>query len=441
MTHRINTLVVHASELVTPSPALDGAARGARLDRLEVIPDGALAIDDGRVVAIGNTADLLARYDAEHVVDANGRLVSPAFVDPHTHLLYGGSRHDEWQGKVLERAVPGIDAGIRTTIAATRAASDAELTERALADLDEALAHGTVVLEAKTGYGLDPDSETRLLRLTKALDHPVHVPATYLGAHTVPAEYLDDRDGYIRTVLDTLPRIAATADFCDVACDPVSFTAKESRRIAEAARALGLRLKFHADQTGDIGGTELAVEFGAVSVDHLDEASDAALRTLAASDTVGVVFPGANYHLLDMTASLAPGGRPAKDLAAWASRVLGSGAAIALSTDYNPGTAPSLSMQAVMQLAARLYRWSYSQVWHMATLNAAAALGLESTRGSLAPGKAADFVVWSVRSHGEVVHRFGTNMADRVYTGGRLVAERGRRLSPGTTKRACSTAI
>ncbi|MEU6140257.1 imidazolonepropionase [Streptomyces sp. NPDC047081] len=431
MKRRIDTLLVHASELVTPAPELDGPARGAQLDRLTVVPDGALAVDAGRVVAIGTTAELLDRFDADDVVDANHRLVSPAFVDPHTHLLHGGSRHDEWQGKVLERAVPGIDAGIRTTIAATRAATDAELTERALADLDEALAHGTTVLEAKTGYGLSPEAEIRLLGLTRSLAHPVHVPATYLGAHTVPAEYLERRAEYVQSVLDTLPGIAATADFCDIACDPVSFTVEESRRIAERARDLGLALKFHADQTGDVGGTQLAVEFGAVSVDHLDEASDAALKALAASETVGVVFPGANFHLLDMTASLLPDGRPPKDLAAWADRVLRSGAALALSTDYNPGTAPSLSMQMVMQLAARLYRWSYAQVWHMATLNAAAALGLQDTRGSLAPGKSADFVVWSVRGHGEVVHRFGTNLADRVYAGGRLVAAAGRRL-PGT---------
>ncbi|MET7574289.1 imidazolonepropionase [Streptomyces sp. NPDC005492] len=441
MKRRINTLVVHASELVTPSAGLDRPARGPQLDQLVVVPDGALAVDAGRVVATGETAELLDRFEADEVIDAHDRLVSPAFVDPHTHLLYGGSRHDEWQGKVLERAVPGIDAGIRTTIAATRAASDTELTARALADLDEALAHGTTVLEAKTGYGLSPDEEIRLLDLTRSLAHPVRVLATYLGAHTVPADHLGRRAEYIRSVVDTLPRIAHTADFCDIACDPVSFTQQESRHIAAAARDLGLSLKFHADQTGDVGGTQLAVEFGAVSVDHLDQASDAALDALAASETVGVVFPGANFHLLDMTASLVPGGRPPKDLAAWADRVLRSGAALALSTDYNPGTAPSLSMQMVMQLAARLYRWSYSQVWHMATLNAAAALGVQDTRGSLAPGKSADFVIWSVRSHGEVVHRFGTNMADRVYADGWLVAEAGRRLPRTTPATQASPAL
>lgn len=422
----VDLLVIHAAELLTARTPGSLPARGAQLDVLDVIADGAVAIRDGRIVAVGTTSELIATYTAAHVEDASGRLVSPGFVDPHTHLLYGGTRHGDWEGKVLEEPSLGIGGGILSTITGTRAASDADLLADGRAVLDDLLVHGTTTVEVKSGYGLERSEEVRLVRLADELDHPARIVSTYLGAHMVPDEYRTDRAGYVDEVIATLPEIAPLVDSVDVACDPISFTATESRQIAEAARALDLPLRFHADQTGDAGGTALAVEFEALSVDHLDEVSDAGLAALAVSNTVGVVFPTANAHLLDMTSSLLPGGRPAKDLAAWAKRVRDSGAALALSTDFNPGTSPCSSMQLVLQLAARLYRWSYAQVWHMATINAASALGLASEIGSLDVGKRADFVMWEVPNHGAVVHRLGSNLVHRVYRDGVLIAERGR---------------
>lgn len=424
-TQGIDLLVINAAELVTAETAHDAPARGADLNDLQIISGGAMAVDGGRIVAVGTTDELLTRFTAQEIVDAAGCLVSPSFVDPHTHLLYGGTRHIEWEGKVLEQATPNIDTGIRTTIDATRAATDEQLLRRAHNDLDQMLSQGTTVVEIKSGYGLDVETELRLLRLARELDHPVQIFSTYLGAHTVPGEFLHDRSGYVDTVVKTLPEAATLADYCDIACDPISFTEAESRVIAQAAHDLGFPLRFHADQTGDAGGTDLAVEFGAISVDHLDATSDAALINLAKSSTIGIVFPGANFHMMDMTDSLNENGRSSKDLAAWAQRIIQSGAAIALSTDFNPGTAPSTSMQTVMQLAARLYRWSFAQIWHMTTINAAAAVQLEHETGSLRVGKRADFVVWSVPTHGEVIYRFGSNLAREVFRNGIKVADRG----------------
>ncbi|MQA25184.1 MAG: imidazolonepropionase [Micromonosporaceae bacterium] len=417
----VELLVVHAAELVT-CRAPGGRARGEALDRLEVIRDGALAIRGERIVAVGPTAELAAHYTASTVLDATGRLVSPGFVDAHTHLVHAGSRHDEWQDLVRERPVAGIDAGIRRTLRATRAASSAELRSRALADLDVMLRHGATTVEAKSGYGLDHETELRMLSVAAALDHPVEVVPTYLGAHVLPPEYADDRAGYVDLVISLLPAARRYAAYCDIACDPISFTAAECEQIAAAAVEHGFRLRVHADQTGDASGTALAVRFGASSTDHLDEATPDAIAALAGSDTVGVLFPGVTLHMLETVPGSA---RPPlrSNRPAWARRLVDSGATLALSTDYNPGTSPTPSMQTVMQLAARLYRLSYAEIWHMCTINAAAALDRSAEIGSLEPGKRADVVIWSVPEHGVVIHRFGANLVDTVIVRGQTTVQ------------------
>jgi len=426
MPETIDLLVHNASEILTARPAQAGPVRGSDLDSIEIIRDGAVAIRDGKFVAVGTEAELRSRYRADRELDAGGRLVTPAFSDPHTHLVHGGSRHAEWESKVLELSAPRIDGGIRSTIDATTAADDAELIEHTTAILDEMLVSGTTAVETKSGYGLSRDSEMRLLSIAAGISHPVDISSTFLGAHTVPERMRDDREGYLSEVIAMLPAARAVSDTCDIAIDPVSFTAEEGRRLIAAAEAQGFRLRFHADQTADAGGTAVAAESGALSVDHLDFVSDEGLSALAASQTVGVIFPAANMHLLDVTPGR--GSRPPRDLVAWADRLLGSGAAIALSTDYNPGTAPCTSMQLTMQLAARLYRISFAAAWNLATLNAAHALGAGDSRGSIEAGKDADFVIWRAREHGQIVHRLGSNLADRVYIGGALAAERGRRV-------------
>jgi imidazolonepropionase len=409
----VDLVVRSAHELLTCHGPPTGVRRPIAV---EVIPDGAVAVRDGSIVAVGPTADIDARYRAASTIDAAGRLLTPGLVDPHTHLVHAGSRHREWEHRVAGIPWVGRPAGIASTVVATRAATDDELTAHALADLDVALAHGTTTLEAKSGYGLDHDTELRLLRIATHLHHPVEVIPTFLGAHVVPPEMADRRDEYVRQVIGMLPEARPLTEWCDVWCDPAAFSADETQRILAAARAAGFGCRVHADQTGYAGGTGLAVRAGAASVDHLDEVSDTDLELLGRSDTVAVLLPGCTLHLLQA------GDR---DWPAWARRVVDSGAVVALSTDYNPGSCPTLSVPTVMGLAARLYRMRTTEVWYGATLNAAAALRRADRIGSLAPGKQADLVLWSVPEHGMVVHRFGTNLVDTVVKRGQVVVSAG----------------
>lgn len=413
----VDVAITHAAELLT-GRAPEGRARGTDLAKLDVIRDGAAAVQGGLIVDVGPTEEILRRYRPERTIDASGRLVSPGLVDPHTHLVHAGSRHDEWEGMVVGRAGTGIDGGIRRTITTTRAVASADLRAQALADLDVMLRHGTTTVEAKSGYGLDRETELRLLAITAELDQPIEVVTTYLGAHAVPPEYLDNRAGYVRLVLETLISAREYAEYCDLACDPVSFTADECALLADAATRLGFRLRMHADQTADAGGTALAVKCGASSVDHLDAASADAVAMLGVSSTVGVIFPTVTHHLLETIPGAQPETRANRP--EWARRLIDSGATLALSTDYNPGTSPCPSMQTVMQLAARLYRLSYAEIWHMCTINAAAALDRTHRIGSLEPGKRANVVIWQVPEHGMVVHRFGQNLVDSVLVDGQM---------------------
>lgn len=413
----VDRLIINASELVTGRSADGRPRRGAELDELDVVLDGALALADGRIVAVGSTNDVLRSYDAESVVDARGRLISPGFVDPHTHLISGGSRALDWEERATARARPDIAGGIGVTVAATRSTETDILQARALADLDDMLANGTTFAEAKTGYGLNQEQELRQLQILSSLQHPVTVAPTYLGAHMVPADRFDDRSAYVREVIRTLPQAREYTDRCDIACDPVSFTRAESEQIATAATELGFSIRVHADQTGDADGTRFAVSVGAMTAEHLDRTSDAGLDALAASATVGVLFPGATYHLTEMTPKPSEQAPP-RDFVQWASRLVDSGAALALSTDFNPGTSPTTSMPATMRLAMRLYRLSYAQVWNMATLNAAAALGVHGDRGVLQEGSVADLVIWNAESHQAALHRFGSNLVNSTIVAG-----------------------
>lgn len=426
MKETIDLLVHNTAELLTARPASSGPVRGDDLNQIEVIPGGAFAVHEGVIVAVGKGAELQQRYHATREINAHGSLVTPAFSDPHTHLIHGGSRHLEWQAKVLELPSRGIDSGIRATIKATAAASDAELLEHATVILDDMLITGTTAVEVKSGYGLSRNSELRLLKLAADIAHPVALSSTFLGAHTVPERHRESRDAYINEVIAMMPAARELSGTCDIAIDPVSFNAEEGQRLIGAAKAHDFVLRVHADQTGDVCGTRTAVEAGALTVDHLDYVGDESLRALARSSTIGVIFPAANMHLLDMT----PGreGKPARNLVDWADRLFSSGAALALSTDYNPGTAPCTSMQMTMQLASRLYRISFAAAWNLATINAAYAFGNAVTRGSIEVGKVADFVIWNVAEHGQVIHRIGSNLAREVYIAGLIVARHAQRI-------------
>ncbi len=425
----IDLLVTHAGELLTCRTDARGAT-GDALNRLDVIRDGAVAIDRGRVVGVGAARSLNRKYRVRRVIDADGRLVSPGLIDPHSHLVFAGSRHQEYESLISGKAAPGrrLAGGIRYTVGMTRRATAVALEAQARDALDVMLMHGTTTVEGKSGYGLDRTTELRLLGVLHSLRHPVDVVTTYLGAHVLPDEYRDRRDAYVHLVISMLPRAGRYAEYCDVCCDPVGFTVEECLRMGQAALALGFRLRVHADQTGPAGGAELAARLGATSADHLDYISRRGIRAMAWRGTVGVLLPGVTYHMMEMTprvenGRLKPAAKPFMPLVV--RRMIEGGMRLALSADYNPGTSPTQSMQTVMQLAARLYRLSYAEIWLMCTINAAHALDRGDDRGSLEPGKRADLAIWRVAEHGMVINRFGVNLVDTVVKDGRVVVERG----------------
>ena len=418
-------LIANAAEVITCDGPADGLA-GEAVRQRELITDGAVAVRGGVILAVGNTAELKTRYRPAQILEADGCLVSPGLVDAHSHLLYAGSRHDEWEEKVTGRSIAtALQGGIHRSVAWTREAKDENLIAQAKHDLDEMLAHGTTTLEAKTGYGLDRDTELRLLRLTNSIDHSVTVVPTYLGAHVPPKEYLTDTEAYVDLVIEMLPEAAQFAEYCDICCDPIGFSADQCRRIGTRAKDLGMGIRVHSDQTGNAGGGHLAAELRAASADHVDFTPDAGLCAMAAAGTVAILFPGVTHHLLEMTpfikdGKLEPPEKPFMPQLAY--RAISSGCVVALSTDYNPGSSPTLSMQTVMQLAARLFRLGYAEIWNMCTLNAAASLGRGHALGSLSPGKRADIIVWKVPEHGMVIHRFGTNLVRDVIVAGKQVS-------------------
>lgn len=400
-----DSLILNAAELLTcrgPQSGLTGKA----VQEVHIVPNGAIAISGGRIAAVGSTEEIRDRFEAREVIDATGRLVTPAFVDPHSHLLYGGTRHEEYEVKVTGRGQVKLDGGIRYTVSRTRQTSDAALVEQALRDLDIMLAHGTTTLEAKTGYGLESEEELRLLRLTASLRHTVEVVPTFLPLHVLPDAYKEKRTSFIEMMRKALPEAKTLARYCDVTCDPIGFTYDECLEVGEAARALGMKLRVHADQMGDARGALLSARLQATAADHLDYASDEGLHAMAKAGTVATLLPGVTLHMLEV--------HEKPFMAQLARRAVDAGCVVALSTDYNPGSCPTQSMQMVMQLAARLFRLGYAEIWNMCTLNAARALDLAHDRGSLEPGKRADVVLWSVPSHGMVINRFGVNLVHKV---------------------------
>lgn len=412
-------LVEHASELLTLAGSPTGPRRGAALADLGLVRDGAVAARDGQIVAVGTTADVRASVRLEpgaQTVDASGRVVLPGFVDPHTHLVFSGSRADEFEMRLggatyLEIAAAG--GGIQSTVAATRASSEDALVLLGIARLDRMLRSGTTTAEAKSGYGLSVEDELKLLRAVHRISsaHEVDLVPTLLAAHAVPAEFAGRPERYVDMVVEELlPAVAEEelADFCDAYCDVGAFTIEQGRRVLEAGSDLGLTPKLHADEFSCTGGAELAAEVGAISADHLLCSSPEGLRALALSGTVAVLLPGTAYFL----------GLPYAD----ARTMIGLGVPVALATDFNPGSSPTWSMPAVISLACVGMKMLPGEAIAAATINAAWAIGVEEEVGSLECGKAADLMVLEVSDHREIAMALGTSLICKVVKRGRLVA-------------------
>ena len=413
-------LIYGASELATPIGPAPLTGEGMR--RLMVVEEGAVAIRDGLIVAVGRTGELRRSFEAEEELDVSGMTIVPGFVDPHTHLVFApeGYRPEELGMKIDGLSYMEILArggGIMKTVRATRAAPEGALARECLRRLDIMLLHGTTTVEAKSGYGLTVEDELKCLRALRRADeeHPIDVVRTFLGAHAIPPEFAGRPDDYVRLVVeDMLPAVVegGLASFCDVFCERGVFTPEQARKVLSAGRELGLTPKIHADEFSDTGGALLAAELGAVSADHLLHASDEGLKAMAEAGVVAVLLPAA--PLTTMLYRFADARKMIDEL----------GVPVALGTDFNPNC-PVEDMQTVMALACYRMRMRQEEALAAATLNAAHAIGLSGQVGSIEPGKKADIVVLDVPSHEHVGYRLGANLVRYVVKAGELVVEEG----------------
>jgi imidazolonepropionase len=412
--------VVGCRELVTLTGPARPRARG-ELKELAVIPDGALLIRDGIIERVGTRSQLEPQIPADcEVIDAQGRVVLPGFVDAHTHPVFAGTRVDEFELRAAGARYEEIAAaggGIRSTVNKTRAATEDNLFEISATRARWFLRGGTTTIEAKSGYGLSLESELKLLRVIRRLDAQgwLRLVPTFLGAHEIPDEFRGNAGGYVDLLIhEMLPCVAAghLAEYCDVFCEPGIFDRNAARRILEAARQLKLGLRVHADQLSHSGAAELAAQVGAVTADHLEHVETEGIAALAAAGVQPVLLPASVYTL---------GSRrfpPARAL-------IEAGLAVVLATDFNPGSSPTPSMPFVLSLACTQMRMTPAEAVTAATINAAYSLGRGSLIGSLEAGKCADFVIHNCSDYREIAYFAGIEPAAQVYLGGRLVYSRG----------------
>lgn len=389
------------------------------------VDDAALVTRGDSVQWLGEMKQLSAEYvgivDAE--CDLGGGCVTPGLVDCHTHLVYAGNRGREFalrlQGASYEQ-IARAGGGIRATVAATRAASDDELLSLALLRARALMSEGVTTLEVKSGYGLSEMHEARSLRVARRLAHelPLTVRTTFLGAHAIPPEFEGRTDDYISAVCDWMPRLKAEGliDAVDAFCERIGFSAEQTRRVFECAGALDLPVKLHAEQLSDQQGAALAAEFRALSCDHLEYLGDRGVTAMAAAGTVAVLLPGAYYFLRET--QLPP-------LAA----LRAAGVPVALATDHNPGSSPTLSPLLMMNMACTLFRMTPEEAWRGFTVNAARAMGLSDRHGVLRAGSRADFAVWDADHPRDLVYRFGHHPLRRLIAGGADVTRHTERVS------------
>ena len=412
--------VINCSQLVT----LAGPARPrvrAELRELSIIADGALLVRGSRIEKVGPRSEIADLITADHeVVNADGRIVLPGFVDAHAHPVFAGTRSDEFEERSAGATYQEIAArggGIKSTVRATRAATTDDLFESGKRYANWFLRCGTTSVEAKSGYGLTLDDELKILRAIKQLDEdlPLRYVPTFLGAHDIPPEFSERRDKYVELVIEEmLPAVAREelAEYCDVFCEAKVFTIEESRRILTAARELVFGLRIHADQLSLSGGAKLAAELRTATADHLEHTDAAGIAALEAAGVQPVLLPGSVYAL---------GSREYPDARA----MIAAGLAVVLATDFNPGSSPTPSMLQVLSLAATQLKMTAAESITAATINAAYSLNRGKKLGSLEAGKSADFVIHDCGDYRDLSYFFGVEHARQVYIGGKLAFNRG----------------
>jgi imidazolonepropionase len=413
-------IVSNIGQLVTCA-AGKGPKRGAQMLDVGMIKGGAVAVKAGKITAVGPSDQLLRENEASNVIDAGDRVVCPGFVDPHTHIVFAGDRLDEFELKIKGAEYLDILAGgggIISTVKHTRAASVEDLVHQSGKRLDEMLSSGTTTCEIKTGYGLDMETELKMLEVIATLDeiHPMTIVPTLLAAHAVPPEFKDDPDRYVNLICDKIlsaawrwfvssPFHGKTPFFCDVFCEKGAFTVERSTKVLETARSLGYKIKAHVDQFTNLGGSRSAIDMGAVSIDHLDAISGDEIEQMARSKTVGVVTPTVNFN---------SGSSHFAD----ARRLINARCVVALSTDYNPGSAPCPSQPMAMAIACRYQKLLPAEALNAATINAAYSIGLGDRVGSIEVGKQADFLILDTVDHRQLMYEFGGNMVSTVIKDG-----------------------
>ena len=453
---KVDLIISNCGQLVTC--AADGKAKkGAAMRELGIIENGALAVAGGRIAAVGNSTEIARGFESENVSDAKGKVVCPGFVECHTHIVYAGNRLDEFELKIegadyLEILESG--GGILSTVGATRKASLGNLIEDSRKRLDKLLALGVTSCEVKTGYGLDTENELKILAAILELDriHPTNLTPTILAAHAVPPEFKENPDEYVDLICrEILPRAASLFQiykafpedeiltrkektsgravsfeirefteaemtsfnqdnliFADVFCEKNAFNLEQSRRILETAKSIGFKLKAHVDEFTNLGAARMAIARGATSIDHLDKISDEEIKLLAASETIGVVTPTVNFNF---------GSREFAD----ARKMIDAGCALAVSTDYNPGSAPCPSIPNALAIACRYQKLLPSEALNAATINAACAVGAGDKIGSIEAGKYADILILDTDDYRQLAYEFGGNLVETIFKNGVVV--------------------
>ena len=392
---------------------------GRELDVVGVIHDGALAIRGERITDTGETKTLKEKYkDCSSIIDASGKVISPGFVDCHTHAVFGGSRERELVEKIKGKTYLDIlkeGGGILSTVRDTRKLSVDELIKKTKKHLDNMLAYGTTTVEIKSGYGLDLENELKILKVIKVLNetHPIDIVPTFLGAHVVPEEYKTNPEQYTDLVIDMLSEVKEYAKYCDVFCDNGAFSVEQSRRILTEAKKKGFELKIHINEFKNIGGARLGADLGVVSADHLDLVTDGEIDELVKTNVIGVLLPGVNFYLMNNNYA------PLKSM-------LKKGLPIALATDFNPGTCPTENMQIIITIACLEMKMSPEQALCASTINAAHAIGVANEVGSLEVGKVADISIFDIPDYNYIPYHFGVNNVEKVIKRGKLVVDNNR---------------
>ncbi len=422
MQEEVDLLITNAQELLTLKGENQGPRTQIEMTQLGIIEEGAMAVAAGRILWVGKTQDVKEKVvvssDAR-IIDAQGKTVMPGFVDPHTHLVFAGSREDELKLKLEGKTYLDIlkmGGGILRTVRDTRKASKDELLSAAKSTLNRMLKLGTTTVEAKSGYGLETKTEIKCMEVIHTLnkEHTIDIIPTFLGAHAIPPEYKDSSEEYVKLVIeDMLPKVdeKKLAEFCDVFCEKGVFSVEQTRRILVAGKNFGLTPAIHADEIVQLGGTELAAEMGAISATHLMKSSNIGIKQMADAGVIGILVPATPFSLMEKEYPRAR-------------FMIDSGVPIALATDFNPNCWTE-SMQFLISLACYNMGMLPAEAIVASTINSAHAINRAHEVGSLEVGKKADIIILDVPNHMHIPYRFGGNLVETVVKGGKVVVEKG----------------